>query len=53
MGVIPDHAPGGAGHPGKQILCVNQEQAFIFTEVTVTPLVPALPPAGGICEEGL
>lgn len=53
MGVIPDRAPGGAGHPGKQILCVNQEQAFMFTEVTVTPLGPAFLLAGGVCKEGL
>lgn len=53
MGVIPDYTSGRAGHPGKQMLCVNHEQAFMFTEVTVTLLGPAFPFAGGICKEGL
>lgn len=43
MGVIPDYTSGRAGHPGKQMLCVNHEQAFMFTEVTVTLLGPAFP----------
>lgn len=53
MGVIPDYTSGRAGHPGKQMLCVNHEQAFMFTEVTVIPLGPAFPFAGGVCKEGL
>lgn len=53
MGVIPDYTSGRAGQPGKQVLCVNHEQAFMFTEATVTLLGPAFPFAGGICKEGL
>lgn len=51
MGLIPARAPGGVGHPRKQVLCWNQKEAFMFAEC-VPLLGHAFPLTGAVCKWG-
>ena len=49
MGLSPERAPGGDGHPRKQVLSLNQKEASMFAEF-VTLLGHAFPLTGGVCK---